>query len=352
MKNKKMCLALGLAIYLGSAQLPGVSLAAAQPDVAVAAQMTAAAVTAGEPGAIDAAKYAGYIWRLDAKNREQLPRNFRTVNSAYRMDVDLKKTGKDFVAKPTREGLSKLNMSGSAQFSAGELAVMVPVLKAQAKGPIYIVDLRQEAHGFVNGDAVSWYGAHDWGNIGKTHAEALKDEHARLRRIRGKVVTVAKLNGDKKPILPRHVKAEQVMDEQQLARKNGLRYYRITATDHIWPSPEHIDAFIAFSRKLPKDAWLHFHCQAGQGRTTTYMALYDMMKNPQLPLADIVSRQYLLGGADISYTIAQPKPGQWKAPYYEEKARMLPKFYAYVQANYADGFRTTWSQWLREHPET
>lgn len=352
MKNKKMCLALGLAIYLGSAQLPGVSLAAAQPDVAVAAQTTAAAVTAGEPGAIDAAKYAGYIWRLDAKNREQLPRNFRTVNSAYRTDVDRKKTGKDFVAQPTREGLSGLNMSGSAQFSAGELAVMVPVLKAQAKGPIYIVDLRQESHGFINGDAVSWYGPRDWGNIGKTHAAALKDEDMRLRRARGQIVTVAKLNGDKEAVSPRPVKAESVMSEQQLTRKNGLHYYRITATDHIWPAPENIDAFIAFMRKLPKDAWLHFHCQAGQGRTTTYMVLYDMMKNPGLPLKDIVSRQYLLGGADISYTIANPKPGQWKAPYYEEKARMLPQFYAYVQANHADGFRTSWSQWLKDHPET
>ena len=328
MKNKKMCLALGLAIYLGSAQLPGVSLAAAQPDVAVAAQTTAAAVTAGEPGAIDAAKYAGYIWRLDAKNREQLPRNFRTVNSAYRTDVDRKKTGKDFVAQPTREGLSGLNMSGSAQFSAGELAVMVPVRKAQAKGPIYIVDLRQESHGFINGDAVSWYGPRDWGNIGKTHAAALKDEDMRLRRARGQIVTVAKLNRDKQAVSPRPVKAESVMSEQQLTRKNGLHYYRITATDHIWPAPENIDAFIAF------------------------MVLYDMMKNPGLPLKDIVSRQYLLGGADISYTIANPKPGQWKAPYYEEKARMLPQFYAYVQANHADGFRTSWSQWLKDHPET
>lgn len=344
--KKKILLSLALAAVIGSAAWP-VAWAASPEHETTAAAMADATLSASD----GRQQYAGYIWRLDAKDREQLPRNFRTVNSAYRTDVDLKKTGKDFVAKPTREGLSALNMSGSAQFSAGELAVMVPVLKAQAQGPIYVVDLRQESHGFINGDAVSWYGARDWGNVGKTHEAALKDERARLRRIRDKVVTVAKLNGDKQAVLPHHVKAEKVASEEQLVKKNGLHYYRITATDHVWPAPENIDAFIAFTRKLPKDAWLHFHCQAGQGRTTTYMVLYDMMKNPEVPLKDIVSRQYLLGGADVSYTMANPKPGQWKAPYYEEKAGMLPKFYAYVQANHADGFRMTWSQWLAHHPE-
>lgn len=43
-------------------------------------------------------------------------------------------------------------------------------------------------------------------------------------------------------------------------------------------SPENIDEFIKLYKSLPKDAWLHFHCEAGKGRTTTFLAMYDMMK--------------------------------------------------------------------------
>ena len=41
---------------------------------------------------------------------------------------------------------------------------------------IYIVDLRQENHGFFNNDAVSWYGKRDWANIGKSREEIIRQE--------------------------------------------------------------------------------------------------------------------------------------------------------------------------------
>lgn len=86
------------------------------------------------------------------------------------------------------------------------------------------------------------------------------------------------LDEGKKSIDPKLMKISSVMSERQMVEQNGLYYYRIAATDHIWPSPENIDDFIAFIRTLPDHAWLHFHCQAGKGRTTIYMAMYDMMK--------------------------------------------------------------------------
>lgn len=295
--------------------------------------------------------YNGYIWRLDTKDRNQLPRNFRTMNSAFRTDVNVKKTGKGFTPTPTRKGLDTLYMSGSAEFSNGELQAMLPVLKQQAKGPIYIMDLRQETHGVFNGNAVSWYGLRDWGNLGKNKAEVLKDENSRLNAARGKSLIVAALDKNKMPIDPKPVKIESVMTEQQLVEKNGLHYYRIAATDHIWPSAANIDEFINFTRTLPANAWLHFHCQAGAGRTTAYMAMYDMMKNPDVSLGDILSRQYLLGGNYVAYEIAKPKPDQWKADYYHQKAHMVEKFYQYVQENHANGFKTSWSQWLAAHQD-
>ena len=346
--SKKMVASLALAALLGGA-VPQVSWAAQALPVSVQTAGDAAAnpLLAKE----DPAKYAGFIWRIDSKDKDKLPRNFRTANSAYRKDADPKKAGEGFEANPSRKGLATLYASGSAEFSAKEFDKMVPVLKEQAKGPIYIVDLRQESHGLINGTAVSWYGERDWGNLGKSKRAALRDEKTRLKSVRGKDVTMAKLGKDKKPVAPVTVKAESVMQEEQLVKSRGLRYFRIAATDHVWPSAANIDEFINFTRTMPANAWLHFHCQAGAGRTTAYMAMYDMMKNPDVSLGDILSRQYLLGGNYVAYEIAKPKPDQWKADYYHQKAHMVEKFYQYVQENHADGFKTSWSQWLAAHQD-
>lgn len=250
---------------------------------------------------------------------------------------------------PSRKGLDHLNISGSAEFSVGEFEKLVSVLKKQANGPIYIVDLRQETHGIFNGNAVSWFGARDWGNIGKNKTDVLKDEMKRLCAAKGKSLIVTMLDEGKGPIDPKPMKINSVMSERQLVEQNGLHYYRIAATDHIWPSPENIDDFISFIRTLPDHAWLHFHCRAGKGRTTIYMAMYDMIRNPDISLEDILSRQYLLGGNYIAYEMDKPKPNQWKAAYYHEKAAMIAKFYQYVQENHANHFTMRWSRWLRSH---
>lgn len=346
--RKKIVYSVMAALLLGSSGsfVNPVWAAPSQQAVSVTASETAAKV---QPAAkVDPKKFAGYIWRIDAPNEAKLPRNFRTANSAFRADINVKKTGKDFMVAPTRNGLDTLNASGSAEFSEKELETMIPVLKSQAKGPIYIVDLRQESHGLFNGTAVSWYGRNDWGNIGKTHDMALADESKRLKEAKGHTVVMSELDKHKLPSEPTEVKVKSVMSEEELVKRHGLHYFRITATDHIWPSPDNIDAFVTFVRTLPKDAWLHFHCQAGQGRTTAYMAMYDMMKNPDVSLGDILSRQYLLGGNYVAY-MGNGKQSDWKNHYYQEKARMIAKFYQYVQKNHASSFDVPWSEWLQKN---
>ena len=74
-----------------------------------------------------------------------------------------------------------------------------------------------------------------------------------------------------------------------------------------------------------------------------FMAMYDIMKNPDIPLADILARQQLIGGNNVAATSDKDT---WKAPYYEEKAVMINKFYRYVQQNYQTGFELSWSEWL------
>ena len=290
-------------------------------------------------------EYDGYIWRIDAKDTSTLPRTFRTSNSDFKENKG--KYGLDSTYIPTREGLDTLYASGSAQFSKNQFPILVKTLKEQAKGPIYIVDLRQENHGFFNNDAVSWYGKRDWGNIGKTHKEVVNLEPKLLAKAKDTNTERATLDDNKNADAKDTSYISSVETEKSLVESADLHYVRITATDHIWPSPENIDDFIKLYRKLPKDAWLHFHCEAGKGRTTTYLAMYDMMKNPQVSLKDILYRQLLLGGNYVAYT--GEGSNSWKVPFYQQKADMIKVFYQYVQENHQSNYKVLWSKWLEQY---
>lgn len=296
--------------------------------------------------------YSGHIWRIDATagDAKALPRNFRMADSAFKQMDDMKKVGVDPNYVPSRAGLNNLPISASAEFSVPSFHAMLPALRAKATGDIYIVDLRQESHGFMNDMAVSWYGDRNWGNLNKTQDEVIRDENARIRAAKGQSLILAELDKNKMPIDPKTVRIDRAMTERELVEGAGLRYVRFAVTDHTWAKPETIDAFIDFVKKAPSNSWMHFHCQAGKGRTTSFMVMYDMMKNPSVSLKDILQRQYLLGGSYIAYDPSMPYPTKnWKDDYYHVKARMVAKFYEYVQQNHANNYVTPWSVWLKNH---
>ena len=295
----------------------------------------------------DTAEYKGYLWRIDAKDDENLPRNFRTAKDKFKKASD--KYGIDVNYVPTREGLDELQASGSAQFSLNQFSALTKALQENGAKDIYIVDLRQENHGFFNNDAVSWYGKRDWANIGKSREEIIRQEMNLLKANLNKNTKRATLDDDKNADEVDTSLIKTVTTEKNLVKKNNLHYVRIAATDHVWPSPENIDEFIKLYKSLPKDAWLHFHCEAGKGRTTTFLAMYDMMKNPQVPLKDILYRQLLLGGNYVAYTEDISASSNWKAPYYNQKAKMIEVFYQYVQENHQNNFQVLWSDWLENH---
>ncbi len=54
------------------------------------------------------------------------------------------------------------------------------------------------------------------------------------------------------------------------------------------------------------------------------MAMYDMMRNPQLPMETILERQHAIGGNIVNYE--GNGTNQWSNPYYKEKARTMEKF--------------------------
>ena len=290
--------------------------------------------------------YEGYVWRVDTKKVDQLPRNYRSSNDVFKVPEKLNKEV-DLTYIPSRKGLDSLYISGSAQCSQLEFNQLMTKLKTMAKGPVYIIDLRQESHGLLNGNGVSWYGDRDWSNINKTYDQIIVDEKTRLKATLNKKTVLSVLDDDKKAADPQLEKITSALTEEEVVKNAGVNYFRITATDHIWPSPENIDRFMNFVKTLPQNSWLHFHCQAGEGRTTAYMVMYDMMKNPDVSLKDIVYRQYLIGGQYTMFTGSGKN--SWKNDYYAEKARIIPQFYRYVQENAVNGFKVRWSQWIKEN---
>lgn len=297
--------------------------------------------------------YAAYMWRQDNENTDTLPATFRTSQDRYKVKTATNSTesneaaiSEDDANLPTRKGLDTLHISGSSQPSEKQFAQIANTLRTKTDGPIYIVDLRQETHLFVNGIPVSHYGKRNWGNVGKSQQRIINEERNYASELVNTTLPIATLDENKEASSEQSITVTAAKTEETVAKELGLRYVRLTATDHTWPDEASIDRFIAFYKTLPKNAWLHFHCEAGKGRTTAFMAMYDMMKNPSVPLADILERQHLIGGNQVINTSSKDS---WKTPYYEEKAVMINKFYRYVQQNYHTGFQLSWSEWL--HPK-
>ncbi|HWR38126.1 MAG TPA: protein tyrosine phosphatase [Patescibacteria group bacterium] len=238
-----------------------------------------------------------------------------------------------------------LQASGSREFSSGGLRAIKAALPDT---PVIIVDLREESHGFADGTAISWYGYRNWANLGKRQDEIVRQEQDQLAALtKTAAVTMisdvkhknGKTGEAEQGAVTRHV--QSALTEEELAKSLDLGYYRITVTDHRGPVDSKVDQFITFVNALPPDVWLHFHCEAGHGRTTTFMAMYDMMRNGKtVGLTDIIARQHQAGGVNL---FSDDETG-WQEPYAEERAEFLQRFYEYCSQN-QDGFRTSWTQW-------
>jgi hypothetical protein len=134
--------------------------------------------------------------------------------------------------------------------------------------------------------------------------------------------------------------------EEQHAYAAGAAYLRLPATDHVRPRDDVVDQFVAFDNALPKGWWLHFHCRGGDGRTTTFLAMHDILHNyPNVALDDILARQHLLGGVNLNS--AGSDTTSFKYPYAVERQQFIQTFAGYVFQMKANGsFNMTWSQWL------
>ena len=276
------------------------------------------------------------IWDIDLNLANSLPRSFRTTSNPL-------KTNKGEQAAIT--GLNDLRASGSGEFTADGLKLLL----AKTRGPVTIFDLRQETHIFVNGLPVSWYASRDWANVGRSQDAIEGDEASRAQSLKpGSEISIRPGDPVKKgtnPVAPQQVTVERAGTEREIVEASGTSYVRVAVTDHARPLDDEVDQFVLAVRALPENAWAHFHCEAGRGRTTTFMVLYDMLRNAtRVSLEDIVRRQKILG---YDYDVLRPaEPGDWKAPYTADRAAFVRAFYDYTRAN-PSGRPKLWSEWLK-----
>lgn len=248
-----------------------------------------------------------------------------------------------------RQGLDELNISASGQFSKQSLEIMLQEINWE--GPFYLMDLRQEMHGFVNGDAITLYSFRNWGNKNKTREQIEREERLFMHSLRPENPITLHFVLEKEEELglpPKVVPVAEIIfnaiTEAELAKELNIHYIRIPITDHLRPTDEEVDRFVKFVHALPDNSWIHFHCSAGVGRATTAMVMFDMMKNAkQLSFDEILARQAALGGKDLA-TINMD-PHNWKLEYALEKLDFLKRFYNYCQSN-ADHFETSWQESL------
>ena len=227
-----------------------------------------------------------------------------------------------------------LRIAGGGQPSKTTLAHLHEQLSLSIDTPLWVIDLRQESHGYLNEDAVSWHGVANAANRGKAAESVERDEQQRLAEAIGTNVQAVPMGHYDEAHIP-YTFAEGVpgfATARHIARKSGLGYVRIAATDRRWPEPQAIDDFVNFYRSLPKEhGWLYFHCQAGQGRTTTFMVLYEILEHPDCTADEAIAHQRALGGADLS-----------SGARYEGSCH----FAQYVRENRATDFAQRWSDWL------
>ena len=225
-------------------------------------------------------------------------------------------------------GLDKVNISGSNQFSEYNLPLVINSIGTSL--PITVIDLRQESHGFINGIPVSWANIKNNANIGLTKEQVLLDENSKLNSIKLNI-PITFYNHANISIVP-----TKINNENQLVNSKSLSYIRIPVTDGKIPTDDMVDYFVELVKSQPENTWLHFHCKEGIGRTTTFMIMYDIMRNHKQVMADdIIKRQLLL---------ANFSEKDIESFYNPQRTSFLENFYKYCKEN-GDNFNIKWSDW-------
>lgn len=232
---------------------------------------------------------------------------------------DLTHFSGDFIPKRFRitEGL---DCSGSQQYTFEELQeILTSKIPNRNRDSIVFIDLREEPH-LMHYSSVT-------ASIQSAKAMAYNGLSARVIQENEEAFVQTY------PIY---------QTEEACVKEFGARYCRIPVTDTTRPEDSDVDHFIDLLRNIEgKNYWLHFHCLAGLGRTTTFMAMYEMIKTAHLEgtsLDDIIKHQHQIGGANLAFMWYSSSGDKW--------LDFLQNFYEYSRRGFHRGI--SWSQWVEQ----
>lgn len=221
-----------------------------------------------------------------------------------------------------------LRLSGSATLGRDSLKTVARRISVKGAA-LLVVDLRQESHGIVNGNPVTWVSEKNWGNAQLINEEITRREKRQLGELK-----VGERLG--------RVRIQSLETEESMVRTQGHQYLRLTVGDYLRPSDVEVDRFVVAVRDLPELSWVHVHCRSGKGRTTLFMVLYDMMVNAKyMTFENILSRHEALSQDLLLEEFAKD---EWRFQYQKERSQFLRAFYNYAKAH-PRGEGLLWSEW-------
>lgn len=217
-------------------------------------------------------------------------------------------------------GLKDIQASGGTSVRFWDLKRRL----TDVKGPVIIVDGMAEYHGYIHGIPSTFFGYQREGSPNFKHF---------VRRLIFTGTT---------DIIP-----ELVQTEADAASAHGYAYKKVNIGSKFIETDKNIDEIVDFYDHLPKDAWVHFHCAHGKGRTSILLIMLDTMKNaPQVSVEDIVERQHLLGSEDLYNTEVWPD-GTYDRKKLEARKKFIQEFYQFVSQRKEGGIQR-WSDWHKQ----
>jgi protein-tyrosine phosphatase len=234
---------------------------------------------------------------------------------------------------PVDRGFVGLHASGSAQFSREGWRQIRALLGRVPDAQLYVVDLREESHAFVAGNAVSWYALENWSCAGLSPIEVDAIESVRVRLLQEseslQVTSADAIKMGKAPVYETWLGGDARRESAELGLAAG-HYVRLPVTDHAAPRAAVVDDFVRFVRETGGQPHLHFHCRGGRGRTALFMAMLDMLSNAtEAPFDAIVARHDALSAYDL---MGVPEDNRLrKAPFIAARCTFLRIFYAYAR---------------------
>jgi predicted protein tyrosine phosphatase len=246
-------------------------------------------------------------------------------------------------------GVDNLHVSASSEPSEKGWQRVADYLAKKGVQPehVIILDLRQESHGYLNGNAITLCDKHNWLNLEKTRDEVIGNERQWLYDLslldQVNNVLSHKQFTRLEYTLGKSIRVKSITSEKDLITKWNFNYLRIPVPDHRAPGDKEVDQFVSLMANLPDKVWLHIHCRGGKGRSTSFLAMYDMLKNAdQVSFDDIIKRQASIPPYYNLSVVERDDPEL--SPYYQERYLFLSSFYQFARDRLL-GYKGSWTAW-------